>query len=137
MNKNKPKVAFLCTHNACRSQIAEALGRKLAGDAFEPFSAGTEKQDHLDPGAVKWMKELHGVDMEKTQRSKTPRDIPAADIVILMGCGIACPAMKAAYEENWGLDDPSGKSREEYEKTIRIIEQRILDLKEKIQKEWK
>ena len=54
-----------------------------------------------------------------------------------MGCGIACPAMKAAYEENWGLDDPSGKSREEYEKTIRIIEQRILDLKEKIQKEWK
>ena len=110
-----------------RSQIAEALGRKLAGDAFEPFSAGTEKQDHLDPGAVKWMKELHGVD----------RDIPAADIVIFMGCGIACPAMKAAYEENWGLDDPSGKSREEYEKTIRIIEQRILDLKEKIQKEWK
>lgn len=77
MNKNKPKVAFLCTHNACRSQIAEALGRKLAGDAFEPFSAGTEKQDHLDPGAVKWMKELHGVDMEKTQRSKTLRDIPA------------------------------------------------------------
>lgn len=73
----------------------------------------------------------------KTQRSKTLRDIPAPDIVILMGCGIACPAMKAAYEENWGLDDPSGKSREEYEKTIRIIEQRILDLKEKIQKEWK
>ena len=83
------------------------------------------------------VKELHGVDMEKTQRSKTLRDIPAPDIVILMGCGIACPAMKAAYEENWGLDDPSGKSREEYEKTIRIIEQRILDLKEKIQKEWK
>lgn len=137
MNKNKPKVAFLCTHNACRSQIAEALGRKPAGDAFEPFSAGTEKQDHLDPGAVKWMKELHGVDMEKTQRSKTLRDIPAPDIVILMGCGIACPAMKAAYKENWGLDDSSGKSREEYEKTIRIIEQRILDLKEKIQKEWK
>lgn len=92
-------------------------GRKLAGDAFEPFSAGTEKQDHLDPGAVKWMKELHGVDMEKTQRSKTLRDIPAADIVILMGCGIACPAMKAAYEENWGLTilpGNPGRIRENY-----------------------
>lgn len=73
----------------------------------------------------------HGKDAEE----QDAQEIPAPDIVILMGCGIACPAMKVAYEENWGLDDPSGKSREEYEKTIRIIEQHILDLKEKIQKE--
>ena len=57
------KVAFICVHNSCRSQIAEALGKRLAADVFESYSAGTERKDRINPDAVRLMKQLYGIDM--------------------------------------------------------------------------
>lgn len=128
----KPRVAFVCVHNSCRSQIAEALGKKLAGDVFESYSGGTEVKDHINPDAVRMMKQLHHVDMEKTQYSKLISDIPQPDIVILMGCNVYCPSLSAPYTENWGLEDPTGESDEVFAATIACIKKNILDLREKI-----
>jgi protein-tyrosine-phosphatase len=130
--EHKPKVAFICVHNSCRSQMAEALGKLLAGDAFESYSAGTELKDHINPDAVRLMKELYGIDMEKDQHSKLINDIPNPDIVITMGCNVKCPVLPCKLREDWGLEDPSGKSDEEYKNVIKIIEQKIIELKERI-----
>lgn len=128
----KPKVAFICVHNSCRSQIAEALGKKLASDVFESYSAETELKEHINSDAVRLMKKLHGVDMEQVQYSKLIADIPEPDIVILMGCNVGCPLIIGQYTENWGLDDPSGQSDEVFEKTIRKIEEKIIHLKNQL-----
>ena len=128
----KPKVAFVCVHNSCRSQIAEALGKKLASDVFESYSAGTELKDHINPDAVRMMKKLHGIDMEQTQYNKLVTDIPEPDVVIFMGCNVSCPNVPSQYAENWGLDDPSGQSDEVFEDTIRRIEENIICLKNRL-----
>lgn len=130
--EGKPKVAFVCVHNSCRSQIAEALGKKLASDVFKSYSAGTQLKDHIDQDAVRMMKKLHGIDMEQTQYSKLITDIPEPDVVIFMGCNVSCPIVSGQYVENWGLDDPSGQSDEVFEETIRKIEENIHRLKEKL-----
>lgn len=130
--EGKPKVAFLCVHNSCRSQIAEALGKKLASDVFESYSAGTELKDHINPDAVRMMKQLHGIDMEKTQFNKLISDIPTPDVVIFMGCNVSCPYVPSQYAENWGLDDPSGQSDAVFADTISKIEQYILELRQKL-----
>ncbi len=127
--ENKPKVAFICVHNSCRSQIAEALGKYFAGDIFESYSAGTELKDRINPDAVRLIKELYQIDMEQTQYSKLISDIPEPDIVIFMGCNVSCPNIRSKYSENWGLDDPSGKSDDEFKKIISEIEKNILKLK--------
>lgn len=132
MKNVKPKVAFICVHNSCRSQIAEALGKRFASDVFESYSAGTERQERINPDAVRMMKQLYGIDMEQTQYSKLLDDIPKPDIVILMGCNVGCPVLAGRYTENWGLEDPSGKGDEVFEKTIRKIEENILRLKSKL-----
>ena len=85
------KVAFICVHNSCRSQIAEALGKKIAGDVFESYSAGTEIKPQINQDAVRIMKGLYGIDMEQTQYSKLITDIPDPDIAISMGCNVGCP----------------------------------------------
>ena len=125
---NRPKVAFVCVHNSCRSQIAEALGKKLAADVFDSYSAGTEIKDHINPDAVRIMKMLHDVDMEKTQYNKLIEDIPTPDVVVTMGCNVTCPYIPRASVEGWGLDDPTGEPDEVFEQTIRVIEEKILDL---------
>ena len=130
--EGKPKVAFLCVHNSCRSQMAEALGKKLASDVFESYSAGTELKDHINPDAVRMMKELHGIDMEETQHNKLLSDIPAPDVVIFMGCNVSCTNVPYQYAENWGLDDPSGQSDEVFLETIAQIEKNVLTLREKL-----
>ncbi|MDD4717246.1 MAG: arsenate reductase ArsC [Eubacteriales bacterium] len=128
---SKPKVAFICVHNSCRSQIAEALGKYLASDVFDSFSAGTELRDRIDPDAVRLMKEMYGIDMEKTQRSKLLQDIPAVDVVITMGCNVECPYLPCKLREDWGLDDPTGKTDDEFVKVIKTIEENIKELREK------
>ena len=130
--EDKPKVAFICVHNSCRSQIAEALGKKLASDVFESYSAGTETKPHINPDAVRIMKRLYGIDMEQTQYSKMISDIPEPDITISMGCNVGCPFIGKPFDDNWGLDDPTGQSDEVFEETIRKIEEKILELKEKL-----
>lgn len=131
----KPKVAFLCVHNSCRSQMAEALGKKLASDVFESYSAGTELKDHINPDAVRMMKQIHGIDMEQTQYNKLISDIPQPDVVIFMGCNVSCPNVPFQYAENWGLDDPSGKEDGVFAETIRQIEKKVLALRETLKME--
>lgn len=131
-NENKPKVAFVCVHNSCRSQIAEALGKLLAKDVFDSYSAGTELKDHINSDAVRLMKQIYGIDMEQTQRSKLIRDIPTPDVVITMGCNVNCPVIPCRIREDWGLEDPSGKSEEEFMLTIQLIENKIIDLKKRL-----
>ncbi|MDA8096354.1 MAG: arsenate reductase ArsC [Clostridia bacterium] len=131
---NKPKVAFICVHNSCRSQVAEALGKHLAGDVFESYSAGTETKPHINQDAVRLMKKLHGIDMEKTQRPKLLSEIPPVDVVITMGCNVACPHLPGKHREDWGLDDPTGKDDEVFIAVIHEIETKIKDLSDRTRK---
>lgn len=118
-------VAFICVHNSCRSQIAEALGRHLAADVFESYSAGTELKDRINQDAVRLMKQHYGIDMELTQRPKLLEELPPIDVVITMGCNVACPYLPCKRREDWGLPDPTGKSDEEFLMVIHTIEKRI------------
>ena len=122
----KKKVAFICVHNSCRSQIAEALGKHLAGGRFDFYSAGTETKPQINQDAVKLMKKLYGIDMEQTQYSKTIEDIPVPDIAISMGCDVGCPYIGREFEENWGLLDPTGQSDEVFIEVIKQIENNII-----------
>ena len=126
------KVAFICVHNSCRSQIAEALGKKLASDVFESYSAGTETKPQINQDAVRLMKQVHGIDMEETQRSKLLSDIPEVDVVITMGCNVQCPFLPCSHRVDWGLEDPSGKSDEAFLETIRLIEEKVQDLRNRM-----
>ena len=126
------KVAFICVHNSCRSQMAEALGKLFAGDVFESYSAGTELRDTINQDAVRIMKNLYNVDMNKSQKSKLIDDIGAVDIAIKMGCNVVCPFLDSNHEEDWGLEDPSGKSDEEFIKIAKTIEVKVKDLAERI-----
>lgn len=124
----KPKVAFICVHNSCRSQMAEALGKLLAKDVFESYSAGTETKPTINQDAVRIIKDLYDVDMNKEHKSKLLDDIPKVDIVIKMGCNVVCPYLPAKYIEDWGLEDPTGKSDEEFFKVAKTIEEKVKDL---------
>lgn len=127
------KVAFICVHNSCRSQIAEALGRHLAADVFESYSAGTERKDHINPDAVRLMKTLYHIDMEaEGQHSKLLSELPPVDAVITMGCNVQCPFLPCRRREDWGLEDPTGQPDEVFLEIIHKIEENILQLKEKL-----
>lgn len=131
--REKPKVAFICVHNSCRSQIAEALGKYFAADVFESYSAGSETKPQINQTAVRLMKDIYGIDMERFQYSKTFDSIPEPDIAISMGCDVGCPYIGRAFDDNWGLNDPTGQSDEVFRETIHQIEQRVIRLKVKIQ----
>ncbi len=126
----KPKVAFICVHNSCRSQIAEALGKHLAADVFESYSAGTEIKPQINPDAVRLMKEIYGIDMEKAQYSKLLSDIPPVDIVITMGCNVNCPFLPCKHREDWGLHDPTGECDDVFRDIISEIEEKVISLKD-------
>lgn len=128
----KPKVAFICVHNSCRSQMAEALGRLFASDVFDSYSAGTETKPQINQDAARIIKDMYGVDMNEVHKSKLLSDIPEVDIVVKMGCNVVCPFLPAKHTEDWGLNDPTGKSDEEFIKTSKIIEEKIKDLSKKI-----
>ena len=129
MNDMK-KVAFICVHNSCRSQIAEALGKHFASDVFESYSAGTETKPQINSDAVRLMKKLYGIDMELTQYSKTIDDIPSPDIAISMGCNVGCPFIGRDFDDNWGLPDPTGENDEFFIRIISSIEEKIRELKD-------
>ena len=121
----KKKIAFICVHNSCRSQIAEALGKHLRGDEFDFYSAGTETKPRINQDAVRLMKALYGIDMELTQYSKTVDKIPSPDVAISMGCDVGCPFIGRAFDDDWGLPDPTGKSDEAFCEIIKQIESKI------------
>ena len=121
----KKKIAFICVHNSCRSQIAEALGKHLAGDKYDFYSAGTETKPQINQDAVRLMKQLYGIDMELTQYSKTIDKIPTPDIAISMGCDVGCPFIGRTFDDDWGLQDPTGKSDTDFINIIKQIELNI------------
>lgn len=127
------KVAFICVHNSCRSQIAEALGKHFASDVFESYSAGTEMKPKINQDAVRIMKELYGIDMEANgQHSKLISDIPEVDYAISMGCNVGCPFIGRTFDDNWGLNDPTGKDDEAFIYVARQIEKKIKELMNKL-----
>ncbi len=133
----KKKVAFICVHNSCRSQIAEALGKHQAGDVFESYSAGTETKPQINQDAVRLMKEIYGIDMEADgQYSKLISKIPKVDIAISMGCNVGCPFIGRAFDDNWDLEDPTGKADEEFRLVISQIEEKIWQLRNQIIQEY-
>ena len=127
---SKTKIAFICVHNSCRSQMAEAFGKAYLSEKYECYSAGTETKPQINQDAVRIMKEHFGIDM-KNQHSKLISDIPAPDIVITMGCNVQCPYIPCKERSDWGLEDPTGKSDEEFIKTANIIKENVLDLMRK------
>ncbi len=129
----KKKIAFICVHNSCRSQMAEALGKKYLSEEFECYSAGTETKPQINQDAVRIMKDMYGIDMEQSQYSKLLSDIPSPDIAISMGCNVSCPFIGRGFDDDWGLEDPTGKSDEEFIKIIKEIEKKILKLKNKVE----
>lgn len=129
----KPTVAFLCVHNSCRSQMAEALGKLLAGDVFESYSAGTHPVEAINRDAVRLMKARYGVDMEATQHSKGLSDLPSVDVVVTMGCNVQCPSLPCKLREDWGLEDPTGQSDDVFLQVMAQIEKKVLDLRQRLQ----
>lgn len=128
----KRKVAFVCIHNSCRSQMAEGWAKKLGSNVLEAYSAGTEKYHEVKPGAVQVMEEV-GVDMSE-HYPKLLTDIPEEiDILITMGCGVVCPYVPCKYQEDWGLEDPSGGSIEDYRRTRDIIKEKVEELIRRVQ----
>ncbi len=130
---SKPKVAFICVHNSCRSQIAEALGKQFAADVFESYSAGTDLKDRINPDAVRLMKQLYDIDLEQNQRPKLLADIPPVDVVVTMGCNVQCPFLPCKRREDWSLDDPTGKSDDAFISVIKIIEAKIMVLRSELE----
>lgn len=130
MKRNKLKVAFVCVHNSCRSQIAEALGKHLASDVFESYSAGTEIKPQINQDAVRLMKQIYQIDMEETQYSKLLPDILPVDVIVTMGCNVQCPSLPCKERMDWGLEDPTGKGEQMFLAVIKEIETKILELKE-------
>ncbi len=130
-----PKVAFVCVHNSCRSQIAEALSKKLAENVYLSFSAGTHLKDRINQDAVRLMKEKYDIDMEATQGPKVLSDIPPVDVVITMGCNVECPFLPCKMREDWGLDDPTGQGDDAFYKVMDLIEKKVIELKCRL-KSW-
>ena len=128
-----PNQKLHLSHNSCRSQIAEALGKALASDVFESYSAGTETKPQINQDAVRLMKKLYGIDMEQTQYSKLISDIPEPDIAISMGCNVGCPFIGRPFDDNWGLEDPTGKDDAAFKDVIMQIHQNIIALKNRLQ----
>lgn len=133
MQKKKPIVAFVCVHNSCRSQISEALGTAFASDVFESVSAGTQGAARINPDAVRLVQKRYGIDMTDTQHPKLLDELPAIDVLVKMGCNVACPHLPARHTEDWGLDDPSGQTDEAFEALITTIEQKVKDLKDRLE----
>lgn len=126
------KVGFICVHNSCRSQIAEALGKYYGENIFQSYSAGTQKVERINQDAVRLMKETYKIDIEENQYSKLINELPKLDIVVKMGCNVVCPFVEGKEILDWGLDDPTGKSDEIFIDIIEKIDKNIQALIEEI-----
>ena len=124
-------IAFVCTGNSCRSQMAEGWAKELGSDLFESYSAGTHPEEEVNPLAVIVMQE-EGVDISSSFPKLLDKIPYEVDILITMGCNVECPFLPAAYREDWGLDDPAGKPIEEFRKTRDAIKIKMLELIRKV-----
>ncbi|MFP4479220.1 MAG: arsenate reductase ArsC [Candidatus Izemoplasmatales bacterium] len=129
----KKKVAFVCVHNSCRSIMAEGWAKHLGQEVIDAYSAGTEEYDKPKPLAIEVMEDK-GVDMSNASSKlldKLPNDI---DLLITMGCGVECPFVPCDHREDWGIDDPSGGPKSDFEETRDIIKEKVLELINRIEK---
>lgn len=123
----KKKVAFVCVHNSCRSQMAEGWAKHLGSDIFDVYSAGTEDYPEVKPLAVEVMEEA-GVDMS-SNKPKLLSEIPdEVDYLITMGCNVVCPYIPNSTMEDWGIEDPSGGPIEDYRVTRDVIKDKVIEL---------
>jgi len=129
----KKKVAFVCTHNSCRSIMAEGWAKQLGSDVLEAFSAGTEKYDHPKPLAMEVMEDL-GIDMSHASSKLLDKLPEGIDILITMSCGVECPFVVCKHREDWGLEDPSGGPKEGFEITRDLIKDKVVELIERIKR---
>ncbi len=130
----KIRVAYVCVHNSCRSQMAEAITKIIEPYFFEAYSGGTETKPQINQDAVRLIKTLYNVDMNLTQKSKLIDELPSdIDVLITMGCHVECPYIPCQYREDWGLDDPTGLSDEVFINTAKIIKEKIISLKSRIE----
>lgn len=113
--------------------MAEALGKLLAVDVFERYSAGTEIKPEINPDAVRLVKARYGVDMSQSQRSKLLSDLPPVDMVVTMGCNVSCPSLPCEFWEDWGLEYPTGKPDEAFLAVMDDIGRKVLDLNARLQ----
>ena len=129
-------VAFICTHNACRSQIAQAIAEHYqASDRryaeFRFVSAGTDIADSINPDAVRVLRDSRGIDMvARGQSPKTIGQIPAPDVAISMGCGVRCPFIGRPFDADWELDDPTGGTDEDFLRCIERIDSLVQHIPE-------
>lgn len=122
------KIGFICVHNSCRSQMAEAITKLKYSNRLIAYSAGTHTKPKINQDAVRLVKERYGVDMEKTQYSKTLDEIPPVDIVVTMGCEVDCPYLPSQLRLDFGLEDPTGKDDSFFFHTMDLIESKVIDL---------
>ncbi|MSS59013.1 arsenate reductase ArsC [Erysipelotrichaceae bacterium Oil+RF-744-GAM-WT-6] len=126
---NKPRIAFICVHNSCRSQIAEALARQMAPEVLDSCSAGTNISGGINPDAIRLMKEMFGIDLiHAGQYPKMLSELPAIDIVVTMGCGVQCPNLPCRERYAWEILDPSGMEDEAFLRSIAKIQKELQHL---------
>ncbi len=132
--KHKIKVAFVCTHNSCRSQMSEAVAKMDHADFFEPYSAGTHLKPRINPDAVALIKKTYDYDMEDTQFNKKLDHLPdSLDVLVTMGCGVECPYVPVKHREDWNLDDPTGQGDAAFNETLATIQKKMKDLRNRIE----
>jgi arsenate reductase (thioredoxin) len=128
MTAGRPTVLFLCTHNAGRSQMALGFFQHYAGDAAVAWSGGSEPGNEVNPAAIAAMRE-RGIDISgEYPKPWTDEVVRAADVVITMGCGDACPVFPGKRYEEWVLDDPAGREVAAVRPVRDEIERRVLTL---------
>ena len=126
------RVLFVCVENSCRSQIAEAFARMHGAGAIEPYSAGSNPSGQVNLKAIASMHEL-GYDLSR-HVSKSLSEIPAVeyDVAVTMGCGDACPNVRAKQREEWNIPDPKALPADEFRKMRDLIEQKVKTLLAKL-----
>ena len=125
---SKPAVLFLCVHNAGRSQMAAGWLRHLAGTEIDVYSAGSAPAESINPSAVAAMAEK-GIDiLGNTPQVWTTEMVRAADVIVSMGCGDACPVLPGKRYVDWELDDPAGLGVESTRPIRDEIERRVASL---------
>ena len=128
MTADPPAVLFVCVHNAGRSQMAAALLDRYAQGRVQVHSGGSEPADQLNPAVVEAMAEI-GVDLSMAvPKPVTPELVEAADVVITMGCGDACPIYPGKRYEDWAIEDPAGKNLATVRAVRNDIDQRVKGL---------
>lgn len=124
------KLAFICNHNSCRSQIAEFFGRKYLSDKYNIYSAGSQIKSDINKDVIRLIKSLYNEDISLSQHTKTINEIPEPDIIISMGCYNGCPYTNKKFDDDWKIEDPTGKNDDEFIKVINQIKTKILQLKD-------